>query len=51
MDSISGLGISPGEGKRWATVHGVAKELDMTWRLNNSLCSQWEDRSYKNKDS
>ena len=67
MDSISGLGISPGEGKSnsvqysclvnfmnrgGVAVHGVAKESDMTWRLNNNgLCSQWEDRSYKNKDS
>ena len=23
-------------GDWWATVHGVTKELDMTWRLNNN---------------
>ena len=29
-------------GAWWATVHGVAKESDMTWRLNNTdNCFQW----------
>ena len=53
LDSIPGLGRSPGEGNgnslqysclenpvdgevRRATVHGVAKESDMTERLNNN---------------
>ena len=54
LDSIPGLGRSPGEGNDnplkfsclensmdrrawWATVHGVAKELDTTEQLNNNV--------------
>ena len=29
------LGNSMGKGNWWAAVHGVAKELDMTYQLNN----------------
>ena len=31
------LGNPMDRGARWATVHGVAKELDMTWQLNNNM--------------
>ena len=30
------LGNPMDRGAQWATVHGVAKELDMTWQLNNN---------------
>ena len=30
------LGNSMDRGAWWATVHGVAKELDMTWPLNHN---------------
>ena len=30
------LGNPMDRGAWWATVHGVAKELDITWQLNNN---------------
>ena len=32
------LGNPMDRGTCWSTVHGVTKELDMTWRLNNNKC-------------
>ena len=41
-------------GAWWATVHGITKELDMTWQLNNSkekLITLVTPKVTKNKES
>ena len=46
-----GSGRSPGEGNPmdsgawWVTVHGIAKELDTTERLNNNKLGCWTLRA------
>ena len=37
--NISGLGNPMDRGAWWATIHGITKELDTTYRVNNKNSS------------